>query len=266
MGFLGDLFGTNSDYQYQTGGINNAQNQWDAIQQQKMVNERQQMLGNDLMDQAHGGGPNPAQEMLARATAANNRQGAGFIASQKGINPALATRLAAQNAAAGSQDAASQGAILQANQSLAAQNQLQGLYGTMGQQNISQQGLGLQGQNAQNNVNAGISQSNAANNAGIVGGILGAAGTVLAAAEGGEIPKEGSLHQFLDGMLNAKSGGQVPGKPKVMGNSYKNDTVHAMVSPGEVVIPNSVMQSKDPVSNAAKFVQAVMAKKQRMVK
>lgn len=58
-----------------------------------------------------------------------------------------------------------------------------------------------------------------------------------------------------------KSGGHVPGKASVSGDSLKNDTVHAMLSPGEVVIPRSVMQGKDPVRGAAEFVQAVLAKK-----
>lgn len=58
-----------------------------------------------------------------------------------------------------------------------------------------------------------------------------------------------------------KSGGGVPGKAKVSGNSYSNDTVKALLSPGEVVIPRSVMQSGDPINGAAKFVAAVMAKK-----
>lgn len=57
-----------------------------------------------------------------------------------------------------------------------------------------------------------------------------------------------------------KSGGKVPGQAKVKGDSYSNDIVDAKLSPGEVVIPRSVMQSKDPISGAAKFVQAVMAK------
>jgi hypothetical protein len=60
-----------------------------------------------------------------------------------------------------------------------------------------------------------------------------------------------------------KGGGHVPGEPKIKGNSYKNDTVKALLSPGEVVIPNSVMQSKDPARGAAQFVQAVMAKKRK---
>lgn len=73
-----------------------------------------------------------------------------------------------------------------------------------------------------------------------------------AAAYGGKITTVGK---------KLKSGGHVPGKPKVPGNSYSNDTVKALLSPGEVVIPNSVMQSGDPVNNAAKFVQQVLAKK-----
>jgi hypothetical protein len=58
-----------------------------------------------------------------------------------------------------------------------------------------------------------------------------------------------------------KAGGHVPGQAQVKGNDYKNDTVKALLSPGEVVIPRSVMQGKDPVRGAAEFVRSVMAKK-----
>ncbi len=56
----------------------------------------------------------------------------------------------------------------------------------------------------------------------------------------------------------------VPGKAKVKGanDSYANDTVDAKLSPGEIVLPRSVTMSADPVGNAAKFVQAIMAKQQ----
>jgi hypothetical protein len=40
-------------------------------------------------------------------------------------------------------------------------------------------------------------------------------------------------------------GGKVPGSPKVMGDSAKNDTVAALLSPGEFVIPRSKMQDPD---------------------
>jgi hypothetical protein len=55
----------------------------------------------------------------------------------------------------------------------------------------------------------------------------------------------------------------VPGKASVRGDSQKNDTVNAKLSPGEVIIPRSVMQSDDPIKGAAAFVAAVMAKKGR---
>jgi|ERR1700690_728861 len=40
-----------------------------------------------------------------------------------------------------------------------------------------------------------------------------------------------------------KQGGAVPGKPKFPGNDPRNDTVHAKLSPGEFVVPNSVTQN-----------------------
>ena len=49
-------------------------------------------------------------------------------------------------------------------------------------------------------------------------------------------------------------GGVVPGKATVFGDSYKNDTVPALLSPGEVVIPRSKMQ--DPAN--ARLVSAIM--------
>jgi hypothetical protein len=44
------------------------------------------------------------------------------------------------------------------------------------------------------------------------------------------------------GGVAMKSGGMIPGKPKVAGDSPKNDTVPIRVSPGEAVIPRTVVQ------------------------
>lgn len=57
-----------------------------------------------------------------------------------------------------------------------------------------------------------------------------------------------------------KEGKHIPGKAKVKGDSQKNDTVPATLEEGGVVIPRSVLQSKNPEKDAVKFVQAVMAK------
>lgn len=66
--------------------------------------------------------------------------------------------------------------------------------------------------------------------------------------------------KVLQGEKYATKGKVVPGKASVTGNSLKNDTVDAKLSPGEVIIPRSVMESKDPAAEAAKFVAAIMAK------
>lgn len=66
--------------------------------------------------------------------------------------------------------------------------------------------------------------------------------------------------------LLASNGAQVPGKPKVAGNAPQNDTVPAMLSPGEVVIPNSIMQSSDPAGKAKAFVAAILAKNKKLGK
>jgi hypothetical protein len=60
-----------------------------------------------------------------------------------------------------------------------------------------------------------------------------------AIAEGRESPKE--LEKF-------------PGKAKVAGDSFRNDTVKTRLEEGGVVVPRSVMESDDPEKEAAKFI------------
>lgn len=67
----------------------------------------------------------------------------------------------------------------------------------------------------------------------------------------------------MGGDVYASKGMKVPGKASVKGDSLKNDTVPAMLSPGEVVIPRHIMQSKDPINNSAKFVAAILAKQHK---
>lgn len=62
------------------------------------------------------------------------------------------------------------------------------------------------------------------------------------------------------GKLFGSTGGKVGGQAMAKGDSSKNDNVPAMLSPGEIVIPRSVLQSEDPVGGSAKFVQAILAR------
>lgn len=57
-----------------------------------------------------------------------------------------------------------------------------------------------------------------------------------------------------------KDGKRIPGKAEVKGNSVKNDTVPAKLEEGGIVIPREVLQSKNPSSAAAKFVEAHLKK------
>lgn len=287
----------------------------------------QNALAGQLQNQAQGFGPNPAQQMLNQSTNQNIHQNAGMIASQKGLNPALAQRMAAQNAGNMNQQAAGQGALMNAQQQLAAQQGLGGLYNQMGNQQLGLQSTLQNAQAAQNNalvtnqgnvnaVNAGVAAGNAKARQGGIMGMAGAIPSVAAMfsqggmvhgyADGGEIPlsnwgyqmqpmgdssgamsqagqylnsddsKGGSPLSSLTSMFKsgggggmsqgggvgfAANGGNVPGKAQVSGDNPKNDTVPAVLSPGEVVIPRSVMNSKDAPANAAKFVAAIMAKK-----
>lgn len=55
-------------------------------------------------------------------------------------------------------------------------------------------------------------------------------------------------------------GGKVPGTPEVDHDSYQNDKVPAMLSPGEIVLPLHIVNHKQAPKKAAEFVAAILAK------
>lgn len=178
----------------------------------------QAALSEALMNQANGVGPNPAQAQLAQNTGQNVANQAALMAGQRGssANAGLIAREAAQQGAGIQQNAVGQAATLQAQQQLAAQQQLQQLaanqigqgQGAVNAQNqVAQQNQGsllgaLQGYNAnevgstysQNSANAGIAQQNAKDTNSTLGSIIPSVGTgltkigtsLLGFAKGGE--------------------------------------------------------------------------------
>lgn len=95
----------------------------------------------------------------------------------------------------------------------------------------------------------------------------------LGFAEGGNVPAMVSpgekylppaeVKKVAEGKKEAhKAGEMIPGKAKVKGDSYENDTVKRTLKEGGIVIPRSVMQSDDPAEKARQFVNAILAKKQ----
>ncbi len=249
------------------------------------IQSRQRELENRYSDQANGIGPNPAQAALNENTGRNVAQTAALLAGQRGAsaNPGLAAKLAAEAGAGIQQTAAGQAATLQAQQQDQALQNLGGTLATEAGGNIAQQqantglaGVQIAGQNAQNTanvqnyvgnqgINASTAQKNAEAQNKTAGGILGGIGNVLSMiglAEGGEIPDHlmpiaKIFHkEFAEGR-SMKRGGSVPGRASVPGNSSKNDTVPALLSPGEVVLPRSVTKSPNPPKKAAEFLKSL---------
>lgn len=255
----------------------------------------QAAFARQLAAQVNGGGPNPAQDMLNQATQQNVAQQAALMASARGTssNPALIARQAAQQGAQAQQQAAGQAATMRSNQQLQAQQQLaqmqQSMLGNQQQaQNAYNQGLQSQQQNtlgaigSQNNAQAGLTSTsaqiesgNAQRRAGLIGGIAGGIGSAMGLAHGGMVPgtAEGGPSSYLgramassgaqqsSGLMRAAHGAIVPGQAQKAGDSSQNDTVPAMLSPGEIVIPRSIAMHPDAPAKAAAFVQAVLSRK-----
>lgn len=80
-------------------------------------------------------------------------------------------------------------------------------------------------------------------------------------ADGGAVYRSGN---YANGGMTPKlmiEGGHVPGKAVVKGDSLKNDIVDAKLSPGEIVIPRSIVNHPNAAQLAAKFVQDTLNKK-----
>jgi len=255
---------------------------------------QQNALAQMLTGQAAGGGPNPALDQLKQTTQANAQQAAGAIASQKGINPELGARLINEQQANLNQQAAGQAATQAAQQQLGSENLLGNVLANQQSGNLGllTGAGGLQNQQNSNAIsnNQGtnqINQATAAQNAGfqqqanqsafgaasgLLGGLANAAGGfaglggfgggggggVTNAMSAGMDPDQysngGLVHPALMAAMKAK-GGRVPGKAQTAGNSPRNDTVPALLSPGEIVVPRTV--AHDPVA-AKEFVRAII--------
>lgn len=311
----------------------------------------EQQLANMYTQMSQGQGPNPAQQMLSNQTGQNVAQQAALMGSQRGAssNAGMIARQAGQQGGAIQQNATGQAALLQAQQQMAAQQALGGLYGQMGNQNLQfqannsnlfgtaaganynqvQQHLAAQQMQSQINQNNADTANNALKGlasgsgaaASMAGGIQGGnsqqggggggsvggggggagamAGMMFGMAQGGQVPQQAPMPQmmptqampsmgpqsfagkFLSGMAPMPSGQQfstgmadsapaltqhiarlsagsyVPGRANVGGDSKQNDTVPAMLSPGEIVIPRSMANDPD---KAAAFARQIVMK------
>lgn len=143
----------NFDQANKTAGLQNAMN---GVLQSRMGQNidfgtqgsmgQQQGLIDQILAQGRGEGPNPALNQLRMTTDQNVKQGNAMIASQRGINPALAARMAGNQAAGLNQQAVGQAGLQAAQQQLGAQQLGGGLLGQQIGQQTQQAGMNAQQQ------------------------------------------------------------------------------------------------------------------------
>lgn len=213
-----------------------------GVQNQQNVFDQQQALAGQLQGLANGTGPNPALQQLQNTTGQNVAGQAALMAGQRGAG-ANAGLMARQIGNVGSniqQQAVGQGALMSAEQQIAAMNALQNqqaMMGSLAGNQIQQQGAGLNAYNQfaqgqQQNLLGGLGQFNSANvsnygnmnsaNAGLAGQVaknqgdfLGGIGKGVGSAigflsEGGMVGQPSSMAgRFLSGKKMA-DGGAVP--------------------------------------------------------
>lgn len=221
MGGIGNFLGTNNNFQA-TGPTAQNQNFVPQIQTQQQrqtdVYGQQQNLANQLLQQSQGQGPNPALAQLNQQTGNNVSNQAALMAGQRGAsaNPGLVARQAAMQGANTQQQAVGQGATLQAQQQLAAQQALSGQQQNLAQNALSGESIEQGGLASQNNAALGVQQinantagQNAAANRGLIGGIFNGFGALSALSKGGEVPKMAS-----GGVMGIENYGMAPAVPQ----------------------------------------------------
>lgn len=228
-----------------------------------------------LRAQAAGQGPSMAQGQLQQATDSNIRNAMAMGLSSRGMGYQAQLRNILQNQAAAQQQAAGQSALLRNQEMMQGQQMLGQALGGMRAQDI-QQALGTQ----QLSQGWALGQEQLANqrdasNKGFIGTILNTVGgavdnwmgtgpksnsTSSTGGGGYSVPDVEPPTDYSQGMAG---GGVVPGQARARGDSLSNDTVPAMLSPGEIVLPRSVAQGEDAPDKAAEFVAALKTKKKR---
>ncbi len=190
---------------------------------------RMGVLLGQLQQQA-ASGDGAWQDQLADATQQANSSAMALGQSQPGVDyqSALSNIGNAQGATA--QRAVGQGNILREQSKIDAQDQLAGLLGGMNSGDASQAAAGAAAQQGVTELNATL-RKNAS----------------------GQVTKDStSFGGLAAGAMS--DGGKVPGRAEVFGDDSRNDTVRAMLSPGEIVIPRSHASSPE---SAADFVRAL---------
>lgn len=265
--------------QYQTAFKGAEEATFGALGQSGRVGAEQASLAEALRAQAEGRGPSLAQMQYKQALEQSQAAAASQLASARGLSPAQAQQMLMVQQAGARQAAAGQSAQLRLQEQMAAQAALgnllgqrrqqellggqlaAGLYGTAGGLGMSQAAMEQQARMA----TIQQAQAEAAANRQLAGAAIGAvAGGVAPFAT--QLAQTGSLIGGAPRAARGREMAEVPGKAKFKGDTRSNDTVPALLSPGEIVLPRSVAQDEDAPDKAKDFVAALKKQKRPSMK
>ena len=255
-----------------------------------------QMVINQLQDQASGKAPSMAEMLLTKNAALNNQNAAAQIANATKTNPALAARLIMQNNQANNFGTAQEAASARVQEQQAATQTLANVLNAQRQMDLSQSSTGANVGMSQQQLAQGLFGSNLAalqnrnaqllagqagqqasyqqdvnRTAAMQGGLLNAAGTIVGGLYGGPAGAAagGAAGNRVAQQTNPEAtnlgkakGGMIEGSaPKAPVDSHALDTVPTMLSPQEIVIPRSIVMGKNAPQEAKKFVEKILAEK-----
>jgi hypothetical protein len=247
--------------EYSGGFTRGQQFGFGELESARAVGEEQRRLAEALRAQAEGRAPSLAAMQYAGALEASQAAAASQLASARGLSPAAAQRLLMTQQAAARQGAAGKSAELRLQEQQMAQGNLAavlaqqrqqalltgqtagGLGAQAGQLGLSQQQMEQQRLTREQELKR---EEEAALERGITGVVQGGLTGGLALAGKPKV---------------ASKGGEIKGRAKFNGDTRTNDTVPALLSPGEIVLPRSVAQDEDAPEKSKKFVEAIKKQK-----
>lgn len=238
------------------------------LESARAVGEEQRRLAEALRAQAEGRAPSLAAMQYAGALEASQAAAASQLASARGLSPAAAQRLLMTQQAAARQGAAGKSAELRLQEQQMAQANLANLLTQQRQQAmLGGQVAGGLGQQA---ATTGLTQqqieqqrltaertAETEERGQRIGAVTGLAGGLGSGLIGGLLRPGGSP----TAPSSRSKGGEIKGRAKFNGDTRTNDTVPALLSPGEIVLPRSVAQDEQAPEKAKKFVEAIKSRK-----
>lgn len=187
-GVVSSVFGSGS----QAGLLGTGQAHSDPYQINRSAfgpDANEQQLVGALQNQAYGKTPSLADMQMKQGLDQATSQAQAMAASQRGINPALAARLAAQSQAGMAQNANAQGAQLRAGEQQQGLSALTGELGSLRNSRQNAEALASGNANTAMNTNAQSYEGAANRRQGLMGGV----GAALGLAHGGMVPQHLSL-------------------------------------------------------------------------